>query len=296
MVEKLSSALDYYLEQMRFAKSMSLNTIENYAIDLNQFAHYLLEQNVTSVHDVDARLIREYLRILASFGYARTSVARKLSAIKSWFSFLVGKKVLTRDLAKNIKGPRLPARLPRALSIEQVASMIEEGTQKGTDPIRDRAILELLYGCGLRIGELAILRWEDTDLSERWIRVQGKGSKERMLPVGRLAVQALLAWRDECEQKSPFLFPGEEEGHLAIRTIRRVVVRVARRVGLSGVTPHMLRHSFATHMLEGGASIRVMQELLGHESLITTQRYLTVTAEHLKESYYKAFSSIRGDD
>ncbi|ADE57636.1 MAG: tyrosine-type recombinase/integrase [Aminobacterium colombiense] len=295
MVEKLSFALDYYLEQMRFAKSMSMYTIENYAVDLNQFVNYLLEQNVTLLSEVDTRIIREYLRVLASFGYARSSVARKLSAIKNWFAFLVDKKLVGKDPAKNVKGPRLPGRLPRALSVEQVSRLIEVGCAKSADPLRDKAVLELLYGCGLRIGELVVLRWEDIDFAERWVRVRGKGNKERMIPVGKMAIKALYNWRDSC-QMGIFLFTGEEGSHLTVRTVGRIVDRAAKRAGLSGVTPHMLRHSFATHMLEGGASIRVVQELLGHESLITTQRYLTVTAEHLKQSYIEAFPRTRGDD
>ena len=169
------------------------------------------------------------------------------------------------------------------------------GCAKSADPLRDKAVLELLYGCGLRIGELVVLRWEDIDFAERWVRVRGKGNKERMIPVGKMAIKALYNWRDSC-QMGIFLFTGEEGSHLTVRTVGRIVDRAAKRAGLSGVTPHMLRHSFATHMLEGGASIRVVQELLGHESLITTQRYLTVTAEHLKQSYIEAFPRTRGDD
>lgn len=296
MAEKLSSALDYYLEQMRFAKNMSLYTIENYAVDLNQFVNYLLEQNVTLLSEVDTRLIREYLRVLASFGYAKSSVSRKLSAIKNWFLFLVDKKLVEKDPAKNVKGPRLPARLPRALSVEEVTRLIEKGSAESTTPLRDRAVLELLYGCGLRIGELAILHWEDIDLVERWLRVRGKGDKERMVPVGRMAKEAVQVWQDTFSEPNNFIFPGENGDHLTVRTVGRIVERAAQRVGLFEVTPHMLRHSFATHMLEGGASIRVMQELLGHESLLTTQRYLTVTAEHLKQSYIDAFPRTRGDD
>jgi integrase/recombinase XerC len=173
--------------------------------------------------------------------------------------------------------------------------MIEEGIQKKESYFRDRAVLELLYGSGLRIGELAVLRWEDIDLAERWVRIQGKGNKERMVPLGSYAVRALKELGREDRPGGSYVFPGGEKGHISERTINRIVKRAARQAGLSGVTPHMLRHSFATHMLEGGASLRVLQDLLGHESLITTQRYLTVTAEHLKKNYREIHPMAEGD-
>jgi integrase/recombinase XerC len=173
------------------------------------------------------------------------------------------------------------------MTFEDVDRLIEEGP-RGSNETRDRAVLELLYGCGLRVAEAAGLEWDQVDLSERWIRVRGKGNKERMVPVGRCAVEALREWRKTLDSGERFVFPGENSGPVAVRTLHRIVARAAKRVGLTEVTPHVLRHSFATHMLERGASLRVLQELLGHESLVTTQRYLKVTVEQLKKSYLEA--------
>jgi integrase/recombinase XerC len=203
--------------------------------------------------------------------------------------------VISRDPASGVRGPKIPASLPRALGRDDVNRMIEAGIQKKESYFRDRAVLELLYGSGLRIGELAVLRWEDIDLAERWVRIQGKGNKERMVPLGSYAVRALKELGREDRPGGSYVFPGGEKGHISERTINRIVKRAARQAGLSGVTPHMLRHSFATHMLEGGASLRVLQDLLGHESLITTQRYLTVTAEHLKKNYREIHPMAEGD-
>jgi integrase/recombinase XerC len=188
-----------------------------------------------------------------------------------------------------------PAPSP-ALLREDTARLVEEGP-RGEEFHRDRAVLELLYGCGLRVAELAALEWEDVQLEERWIRVRGKWDKERMVPMGRIARDALLELPlpPSGERGGP-LFPGEEGGKLSVRTVHRIVTRAARIVGLAGVTPHVLRHSFATHMLEGGASLRVLQELLGHESLVTTQKYLRITAEQMRRSYSAAHPRGGGAD
>lgn len=293
MPETISYYVDQFLDHLRFEKEASSHTVTNYSVDLAQFSEYLENQGISKPGDVDAHVIRSWLRAVMGYGYAKSSSARKLSSVRSWFAFLKGKGVVARDPAKEIRGPKLPARLPKALSREAAERLVTVGTV-GDDEARDRAILELLYGCGLRIAELSALEWSAVDLDERMARVMGKGGKERIVPFGRCAREALLRWRD-VSPGGQYVFPGQRGGAIAVRTVHRVVLRASRKAGVTGVTPHVLRHSFATHMLEGGASLRVLQEFLGHESLLTTQQYLLVSVEHLKASYERAHPRAKGE-
>lgn len=297
MCDTIASSVDAYLEHLKYSRGSSDHTVVNYAVDLAQFSEFLETFEVTRPGDVSHGHVRSFLREVVGFGYARSSAARKLSSIKGWTSYLKERGDIPSDPASGVRGPRLPRRLPRAITTDEVSRLIEDGPG-GDNALRDRAVLELLYGCGLRVAEAAGLEWEQVDLPERWIRVRGKGNKERMVPVGRCAVDALTGWRKTIGEGERFVFPGDGGGPLTVRTLHRVVSRAARRVGLAEVTPHVLRHSFATHMLERGASLRVLQELLGHESLVTTQRYLKVTAEQLKKSYIQAHprAGNGGDD
>lgn len=248
------------------------------------------------MQDVDARAIRSFVREMIGFGYSKTTVARKLSAVRSWSAFLKVRGLVRTDAAKGIKSPRMPKLLPRALSREDAERLVEQGPE-GKTLVRDRAILEILYGCGLRIAELVSLRWEDMEpVEERMLRVFGKGRKERVVPYGRCALEAIVEWRKLVPSSSLYLFPGTKERPLTVRTVHRVVTKAAERVGLSEVTPHTLRHSFATHLLEGGASLAAVKGLLGHESMLTTQRYIAVGAEHLRESYIVAHPRAKGED
>jgi integrase/recombinase XerC len=288
MTEELSTFVDAFLEYIKYSRGRSENTVANYSVDLNQFVDYLSTQGVSSPLEMTASYVRAFLREMMSYGYAQASAARKLSSIRSWIDYLIRSGVLEKDPTAGVRGPRLPQRLRRGLAYDDVKRLLVEGP-RGKRGRRDTVILELLYGAGLRVAELVALDWEDIDLEERWIRVRGKGDKERLVPMGRYAVQALLAWREELGASTGPLFPGQGGGRMTVRTAHRVVTKLARSVGLSGVTPHVLRHSFATHMLERGANLRVLQELLGHESLVTTQRYLKITTDQLKKSYAAAY-------
>ena len=295
MKEQLSSTVDSFLQYLRYQLKCSENTIENYSVDLVQFISFLQNQGIGRVTEIKRDHIRSFLREMMAFGYASTSSSRKLSALRGWLKYLVERGYMEQDPSSGVRGPKLPGTLPRALSLEDVTRMIEEGTGK-RNQLRDKALLEILYGSGLRVSEAASLKWTNVDLAERNLRVLGKGQKERIVPLGTHSIKALKEWRSSLKKDSDFVFPGKEDGHIAVRTLTRVVMRASKRVGLSGVTPHMLRHSFATHMLEGGASLKALQELLGHESLLTTQRYLTVTAEHLKKSYMETYPTFEGDE
>ena len=283
--ESISSTMDLFLRDIS-VQGRSDNTAVNYAVDLSQFADYLAGMGVETPGGIGVSHVRGFLRDVVGFGYARSSAARKLSAVKSWLRFLQERGEIEKNPAAGVRGPRLPSRLPRAISREEMKSLLEIGPH-GNEAPRDLAIMELMYGSGLRIAETAGLRWDQVDLRERWIRVMGKGDKERLVPMGRFSVKALEEWK-MISPVSDHVFPGSEGDPITVRTLHRVVRRAAARAGISGVTPHVLRHSFATHMLEGGANLRVLQELLGHESLVTTQRYLKITADQLRRSYSMA--------
>lgn len=295
MREKISLSIDVFLDHLRFEKESSSHTVTNYSVDLAQFADYLEHQGIDDPAEVEPKMIRSWLREMVGYGYAKTSAARKLSSVRSWFAFLMERKMISGDPAKGVQGPKLPFRLPRALSREDAERLVTAPCD-GDDAVRDRAILELLYGCGLRIAELAALRRSQIDIDERMIRVFGKGNKERIVPFGMCALKALREWDAVSPKGEEFLFPGRNGGAIAVRTVHRVVLRAAAKAGVRGVTPHVLRHSFATHLLEGGASLRVLQELLGHESLLTTQHYLAVSAEHLRKSYIMAHPRAKGEN
>ncbi len=290
----MNTLLDSFMSYLRNTKSCSENTVLNYAVDLAQFADFI-EARGLSPESVTTSAVRAFLRSLSGFGYAGSSISRKLSAVKAFELYLLEKRVIASDPAAPVRSPRLPERLPRALSREGMARLIDEAW-KIEPRQRNGALIEVMYGCGLRVAEAVSLEWENVDLDERWLKVLGKGDKERLIPFGRYARDALAAWRELCPGESRYVFPGKEGAHITIRTAHRLVVKAALNAGLENVSPHSIRHSFATHMLEGGATLNVLQELLGHESLLTTQKYLKVTPGHLRESYMAAHPRSGGDE
>ena len=286
----IDGAIDAFMTHVG-SRSSSEHTLVNYAADLKQFADYLERQSISDVGLVEPALLRAYLRELSGWGFARTTISRKLSSLRRFFAFLKERGILERDPARSLRGPAAPRGLPRALSEEAVGRMFDMA-EASESPVRDVAVMELLYGCGLRISELTGLKWADVDLDERWIVVLGKGDKERRVPFGacaRRALERLGTQRDA----GPYVFSGRGGKALTVRTVHRVVTALAERAGLEGVTPHVLRHSCATHMVERGASLKFVQEFLGHESLSTTQIYLAVSASWMKESYASAHPRAR---
>lgn len=276
-------------------KTASEHTLVNYATDLRQFADYLAGRSISEVDQVEPTVLRGYLRELYGWGYARATISRKLSSLRGFFGFLKERGLLDRNPARALRGPAAPRGLPRALSGEAVSRMFEMAAASES-PVRDTAVMELLYGCGLRISELVGLRWSDVDLEERWLVVLGKGSKERRVPFGTCAQRALERLGARSGVSEPYVFEGRGGRPLTVRTVHRIVTSLAARCGLEGVTPHVLRHSCATHLVERGASLKFVQEFLGHESLSTTQIYLAVSASWMKESYAAAHPRARVAD
>ncbi|MFA7221087.1 MAG: tyrosine recombinase XerC, partial [Synergistaceae bacterium] len=269
------------------SRGRSKNTVINYRVDLEQFREYLLRQDISDVSGIDSQSVRVYLSNIIGFGIAKSSAARKLSAVRGFISWLSSREILEYGVAAGLKGPKLPSSLPRALSYEETEKLLVEGPENGKHYQRDRLILELLYGSGLRVSELIDLNWENIETDQRMIRVLGKGSKERLVPFGPSVKELLEDWSLLSKEgtKGPLFISEKGAERLTVRTVHRLVQRAALRVGIYGVSPHTLRHCFATHLLERGAPLRVVQELLGHESIAATQRYLSITAEQMKRSY-----------
>jgi integrase/recombinase XerC len=292
----ISSCIDEFILYIGSALGRADNTVANYAVDLAQFTEYAEEGGVVSSAQLSMVFLRGFIRELSGYGFSASSIARKLSAIKSFVKFLVERGILDKDISAGLRGPKLQQGLPRAIVYEDMMKLLDKGVRGNKKELRDSLILEILYGSGLRVSELTALDWEDVDMPQRWLRVSGKGSKERLVPFGRETQRLFGQWKNDVlarglQAEGDFpVFCGERTGadRLTERTVHRMVVAAAQRIGIFGITPHTLRHSFATHMLENGAPLRVIQELLGHESLVTTQRYLTVTAEQMKKSYMES--------
>ncbi|MDR3280786.1 MAG: tyrosine-type recombinase/integrase [Synergistaceae bacterium] len=289
----ISSYIDEFILYTGSAKGRSKNTVVNYAVDLAQFADYLESVGTTTPDGLNRDCLRGFLRELSGYGFSRSSISRKLSSLRGFTKYLAARHVVSGDPGVGLRGPRAEAYVPKPIAYEDVMKMIDAAGKSERRGARDVLILELLYGAGLRVNELVSLAWDDVDIGERELRVKGKGSKERRAYFGHAARDLLVAWKDAAslkghatEGESPVFYP-EKTGasRLTERTVHRMVVAVSRALGLYGVTPHTMRHSFATHMLERGAPLRVIQELMGHESLATTERYLKVSVEQMKRSY-----------
>lgn len=279
-----------FLDSLR-QRNASPHTIKAYAGDLAVFAGYVGSRDWKSL---DHLAIRGFLSQLYAKGLSKTSVARALAAVRSLFRWLAQEGVVEQNPAKLVATPRLAKKLPRVPTIEEMNGVLDGAMPEiASFPERDRLLLELLYGCGIRNSELVGINLDDIRLSSEVILIRGKGKKERYVPFGGAALEALkvyLPWRQSLlamlRKTNPALLLNQRGGRLTTRSIGRIVKRIAVARGLSpDVHPHTLRHAFGTHMLEEGADLRAIQELLGHERLATTQRYTQLTTKHVLAVY-----------
>jgi len=287
-----------FLRWLTHEKGYSRHTVSGYQHDLLEFAATLPENQ--SIQTIDASAVRRFVAGLHGKNNAAT-VARKLSALRSFFHFLQRQKVITSDPMTGISGPKIAQLIPVFLTVDEVFLLLETPGEQDRFVARDRAILELLYSTGIRVAELVSRNLEDLDFEAEMLKVRGKGNKERLVPVGRPAREAVDAWLPSRQQllqeraargleidQAP-LFLNGRGSRLTTRSVERLVQTYSERAGIpQTVTPHALRHSFATHLLEMGADLRSVQELLGHASLSTTQRYTHLTLDHLAEVYDQA--------
>jgi integrase/recombinase XerC len=290
----MSDRLAAFLRHLAVERNASAHTLRSYANDLTDFQRFVAARGDHDLADADARAVRAWLAALHARGLAAVSVARKLAAVRSLFRFLVRRGVLDGNPAREVRSPRQPRKLVTFLPIDEVTELVDGRTVGGASRARDLAILELLYATGLRVSELAGLDLEAMDRDERTVRVLGKGRKERIVPYGGQAARALEAWLDCRGEAEGALFTNARGGRLTVRSVHTIVRRSAHAAGLTRrVSPHTLRHTFATHLLDGGADLRAIQELLGHSRLSTTQRYTHVGAEQLMKVYDRAHPRAR---
>lgn len=293
------SLVGRYLDHLRVERGLAGNTVEAYRRDLDHYARYLHETGLADLTEVtgpDVERFVGWMRTQVSASgrpYAPSTVARAVVAVRGLHRFLAEEGLTAADAAADVDTPRSGRSLPKALPLAQIERLLAAPT--GDDPaaLRDRAILELLYGSGLRISELTGLDVDDVDAVERLVRVRGKGSKDRVVPFGAVAAAALEQWlvrgRPLVASGAPAVFVNTRGGRLTRQGVWKLVKEHAGRVGLNDdVSPHTLRHSFATHLLDGGADVRAVQELLGHANVTTTQIYTLVSRQRLREMYDQA--------
>jgi integrase/recombinase XerC len=281
--------IDGYLKHLGTERRLSPHTASNYARDLRALADYADRGNLAEWNKLDSQHVRMFAARAHAGGLAPRSVQRRLSAVRGFFNYLLRERVVAGNPAVDIRAPRAGRRLPGTLDVDQINQLLDIPAE-GALAVRDRAIMELFYSSGLRLDELVGLDIGQLDLADRTVRVLGKGRKTRVVPVGRMAIEALRAWLKErvslADTESPALFVGRNGSRLKHRAVQLRIAYWARRKGLpSHVHPHLFRHSFATHLLESSKDLRGVQELLGHADISTTQVYTHLDFAHLARTY-----------
>jgi len=279
-------ALDAFLDHLALERGLAQNTISAYRRDLEGHLGFLAEIGAPQPRDAGESHLLRYLGRLRKAGAAPTTVLRKLSAVRSFYRYLVREGMMEAEPTANLESRRLEPRLPAVLSLAEVEAMLAQPDPSTARGVRDRALLELLYATGLRISEATELEVGDLNLKLGFVRCIGKGGRERIVPLGRKAIAALERHLAQRKAGSSALFPGRSGGKLTRVACWKIIKRCAARAGITAkVSPHTLRHSFATHLLQGGADLRAIQEMLGHVDISTTEIYTHVSADHLREVY-----------
>ena len=293
-VMDLCAAREEYLGYLLVERGSSQNTIEAYGRDLNRYIDYLAGSGVTDPDEVERPLVEDYVRALCDLGLAASSVERGVSAVKGFHRFMYSEGIASSCPTAGLPLPAKPSRLPDVISREQAAKLLDQPFPNSPAGLRDHAVLEVLYGCGLRVSELVGLDERNVLLDQEVLRVFGKGSKERVVPILGAAARALAAYMEEGRgelvgrRPTSAVFLNVRGDRISRQSIHTIVERYGRVVGIDGMHPHTLRHSFATHLLEGGADLRIVQELLGHASISTTQLYTHLDRSHIRKIYLNA--------
>jgi integrase/recombinase XerD len=302
------SVVRAYLDHLAVERGVAANTLASYRRDMNRYLDYLQARGVRSIEDIDAAIVSRFLAYLregddAHPALSATSAARAVVAVRGLHRFALRDGLVQVDVSREVRPPTPPRRLPKAISPEDVERLLDAaGYARTSLAIRDRALLEVLYATGARISEAVGLAVDDIDLPDRSVLLSGKGGKQRRVPLGSFAARALEAYLVQVRPElnaggrgTPILFLNSRGGPLSRQSAWLVLRAAAERAGLAtGISPHTLRHSFATHLMDGGADVRVVQELLGHSSVTTTQIYTLVTVDRLREVYSTAHPRARG--
>jgi len=294
----MDQALADFLRHLGLERNASAHTVKSYREDLTQAVAFFRERVGPNVRpdQVTTRVLRAFLAWLHDQGYARATISRRIAAVRSWCRFLCRQGALDKNPADGLRGPKLDRKLPHFLNKADVDRLLASPKADTALGLRDRAILETLYSAGLRVSELVGLELDDLDLADGVATVRGKGKRERLALVGHAAKEAISRWLaariillESIGRRSEAVFLNRNATRLSTRSVGRLLVKYLRQTGLDPrTTPHTLRHTFATHMLDAGADIRGVQELLGHKNLTTTQIYTHVTTQRLQDSYRKA--------
>lgn len=291
MDEQIQRFLDYMLVE----RGLSSNTIASYGSDVAQFAAFAVEMEIESASDVTEDLLTQFLARLRKEEYASTSVARKLAAVRAFLKFMQREGDVEKNLAEAVDNPRPGTSLPKTLTEDDVVRLLRQPDVRELNGLRDKAMIETLYATGLRVSELVNLRMDEVNLNVGFVRCLGKGSKERVVPIGEVAVEMIKYYLTNCRShfmkggRSEYLFLTNRGEPMSRVGFWKVIKKHAAAAGITKhITPHVLRHSFATHLLQHGADLRSIQEMLGHASVATTQIYTHVTRDHLREAYRKS--------
>lgn len=295
----MEKALADYLRHLGIEKNASNFTVKSYREDLTQALSFFRERLGSadaSPDRITTRLVRAYLAWLHEQGYAKSTISRRVAALRSWLRFLCRRGILKENPANGLRGPRQDKKLPHFLTATDVKKLLGAPTGEHALGLRDKAILETLYSAGVRVGELCALKLDDIDLSEGVITAKGKGRRERLALLGEASRDAIQAWLEAREgllaglgRQCDAVFLNKNGGPLTVRSVGRLLEKYLALAGMDPrTTPHTLRHTFATHLLDAGADIRGVQELLGHKNLTTTQIYTHVSTQRLQDSYQKA--------
>jgi integrase/recombinase XerC len=289
----LQEVFNKYVDYLEAERNVSPYTRRNYTNDLMEFFNFVTGKGIDTLKDVNKLTLRSYLAHLMEKGYAKSSIARKLSAIRSFYRYLMREEMLAVNPAATTVSPRLDKRLPSFITVEEAKKLVESPDLTQPQGQRDRALLELLYASGLRVSELVNMNVEQVNLATNEIRVWGKGAKERIVLIGTPAAQALSDYIKKGRRellggkKNNAMFVSRYGGRLPARTVQKILTKYARNIAKK-VHPHTLRHTFATHLLDGGADLKVVQELLGHADLSSTQIYTHVTQSRARKIYLAA--------
>ena len=291
----MKTCLDNFIYYLTVEKGLTQNTLESYRRDTEQFLQFLSKNKVESLGLVNRSLLVKYLGHLKSKGYAGSTISRNIASLRSFFYFLSQENITPDNPALELESPRIEKKLPRVLSLREVDLLLNEPAINTANGLRDKAMLELLYASGIRVSELVSLNTTDFNYEVGFLRCRGKGLKERIVPVGNTAINCVRQYLKQSRVKmvksnnEKSLFLNHHGRRLTRQGLWKILKKYADHAGITGeVTPHTLRHSFATHLLENGADLRSVQEMLGHSDISTTQIYTHITRKRIREVYDKA--------
>lgn len=290
----MQKQLDHYSNYLAVEKGLAKNTLESYRRDLNKFLSFIKKQGISKPHDVNRDALNGFLAELKKNGHATSTISRCVASIRSFFNYLLQEGIIEQNPALELESPRIEKKLPHVLSTKEINQLLDQPLPGKHNGLRDKAMLELLYASGIRVSELVSLNVTDFDARVGYLRCRGKGMKERIVPIGSVAVNYVNDYLKKSREKllknngETALFVNQHGNRLTRQGFWKILKKYARKCDIKGdITPHTLRHSFATHLLENGADLRSVQEMLGHSDISTTQIYTQITRKKIREVYDK---------